>query len=413
MKNFKYKNSILFWGEQNLLNIAHKYPTPFYLYDLSLIRQNFLRLKNAFVDFGGRSIEIAYAVKANNNPQVLNTLAQLGSGADVVSMGELKLAVEAKIPLSKIVFSGVGKSSEELNFAIQNKIKSINVESIEEALEIIAISEKSKSLVNIAFRLNPEVEALTHKYISTGSKSHKFGVLKADIIKFHAKYFNHPFTKIIGLSVHIGSQLTSFKATQLALMELCSLATQIELKQKKALSFLDIGGGLGICYTATDESKLLTVEKYAFKVNQVLSKYYFNHQHPSHKIERKDTQILTEPGRIIVGNAGIIVSKVIRTKLSDKIHFTIIDAGMNDLIRPALYHAHHEMLAINKNTKKKKLITNVVGPICESSDLFLKDFSFDSNILKDDFICIKNAGAYGHTMASTYNQRPLIKEFCL
>jgi diaminopimelate decarboxylase len=395
----QYKNNKLTFDGLSLDKIAAKHPTPFYLYSKKTLDYYYTSFFKAAVKQEIPSPLVCYAVKANANLEVLKRLKKLGSGADVVSVGELKKALKAGIDPQKIVFSGVAKTASEILFALRcgkKGIYSFNVESIEELELINLIAKKEKKFARVAFRLNPQVNAKTHKHISTGNKTHKFGLLKSDILEALSVPEFWTNTTLVGLSIHIGSQLTELKATIAAIKELSNLALQIE----QPLEFLDVGGGLGIDYTKEERSKLASIDLYMKMVSEALSKFYFS---KTDHVPR----IVFEPGRILVGKMGVLVSRVVRTKTSDNCHFTIIDAGMNDLIRPALYEAHHEVLP---ETKSKKMIkTDIVGPICETSDCFGSRKLLPS-LISGDIVIIDNAGAYGFSMASRYNEREIAKE---
>lgn len=396
----QYKKNQLTFDGILLDKIASNKKTPFYLYSKKTLNYNY----NYFIKSAKKekipNPLVCYAVKANANLEVLKALQKLGSGADIVSVGELKEAIKAGISPQKIVFSGVGKTAEEIRFALRSHkdgIYSFNLESIEELELINEIAKKEKKIARVAFRLNPKVNVKTHKHIATGNKTHKFGLLKEDILECLELESLWTNTVLVGISIHIGSQLTDMKATKDAIKELSALALKIDHR----LEFLDVGGGLGIDYTESDRKKLTSIEQYMKIVSASLQEYYF--AHTTHKL-----RIVFEPGRILVGKMGVLVSKVIRTKLSDGRHFTIIDAGMNDLIRPALYEAHHEIHPFIKNAKNRT--TDIVGPICETSDCFGEGRKI-SQMESGDLLVIDNAGAYGHTMASNYNVRPKAKEF--
>jgi diaminopimelate decarboxylase len=395
------KNQLTFDGI-SIAKIAEKRKTPFYLYSKKTLEYYFQQFyKNAKK---AKLIDplVCFAVKSNSNHDVLKKLHKMGSGADVVSMGEMKKAMKAGISPQKIVFSGVGKTEEEITFALKSHphgIYSFNVESIEELEMINFIAKKLKKIARVSFRLNPEVNVKTHKHIATGNKTHKFGLLSKDILEAIDLTHLWTHTTLVGLSIHIGSQLTEMQATEKAIKELSNLA----LKINSPLEFLDIGGGLGIDYTEEDKNNLTSIEEYMGVVAKALNTYYYS------KTDLK-TRVLFEPGRIIVGKMGVLVSKIIRTKLSDGRHFTIIDAGMNDLIRPALYEAYHEILPAHK--KSKSIKTDIVGPICETSDCFGEQRSLPM-MNAGDLLVIDNAGAYGHTMASNYNERTKPLEYLI
>lgn len=396
----EYKNNNLYFDGKRLDAIAAKKRTPFYLYSKKTLRHYYEHFSKAAVKNNLPSPLVCYALKANSNKEVLAQLKKMGSGADVVSVGELKKAIKAGIDPQKIVFSGVAKTAEEIRFALKcgkKGIYSFNVESIEELQLINEIAKKEKRIARVAFRLNPQVNAKTHKHISTGNKTHKFGLLKADIVEaLEAREF-WTNTTLVGLSIHIGSQLTEMKATVKAIEEISKLALSIDV----ALEFLDLGGGLGIDYTAEEKTKLTSIDTYMKTVADALEKYYYS------KTDHCP-RVVFEPGRIIVGKMGVLVSRVVRTKISDSNHFTIIDAGMNDLIRPALYEAYHEVLPAQAS--KKLIKTDIVGPICETSDCFGSKRKLPA-LSAGDLVVIDNAGAYGQTMASSYNEREIATEY--
>jgi diaminopimelate decarboxylase len=395
-----YKKNQLTFDGILLDKIAANKKTPFYLYSKKTLNYYYKYFISAAKKEKIPNPLACYAVKANANLEVLKTLKNLGSGADIVSGGELKRALEAGISPQKIVFSGVGKTASEIRMALRSHkdgIYSFNIESIEELELINEIAKKEKKIARVAFRLNPKVNVKTHKHIATGNKTHKFGLLKEDILECLSLDSIWTNSVLVGMSIHIGSQLTDMKATQNAIKELSTLALQINHN----LEFLDVGGGLGIDYTESDQKKLTSIDQYMKIVSVSLQEHYFS------KTTLKP-RIVFEPGRILVGKMGVLVSKVIRTKLSDGRHFTIIDAGMNDLIRPALYEAHHEVYPFNNAAKN--ITTDIVGPICETSDCFGEGRKI-SKMESGDLLVIDNAGAYGHTMASNYNERNKAKEY--
>jgi diaminopimelate decarboxylase len=396
----QYKNNQLCFDGKSLDSIAATKRTPFYLYSKKTLRHYYEFFSKSAVKNGIVSPLVCYALKANSNKEVLSTLKTLGSGADVVSIGELKKALKAGIDPQKIVFSGVAKTADEIRYALKcskKGIYSFNVESIEELELINQIAKKEKRQARVAFRLNPRVAAKTHKHISTGNKTHKFGILKEDIYEAVEVKQLWTNTTLVGLSIHIGSQLTEMKATVRAIEELAKLALSLETP----LEFLDVGGGLGIDYTAEEKLKLTSIDQYMATISAALEKFYYS------KTDHCP-RIVFEPGRIIVGKMGVLVSRVVRTKTSDNNHFTIIDAGMNDLIRPALYEAYHEVLP--SKMSKAMITTDIVGPICETSDCFGTKRKLPK-LATGEIVVIDNAGAYGQTMASNYNEREIAKEY--
>jgi diaminopimelate decarboxylase len=396
----EYKNNQLLFDGIKLQTLAAKRQTPFYLYSKKTLKHYFTHFLESSRRYDIPSPLVCYALKANTNKEVLKTLKGLGSGADVVSGGELKKALAAGIDPQKIVFSGVAKNEAEIRLAIKSGKKGIysfNVESIEELAMINEIARNEKKIARVAFRLNPKVAAKTHKHISTGNKTHKFGLLREDIIEALTVKEFWTNTTLVGLSIHIGSQLTEMKATVLAIKELSKLALEIETP----LEFLDVGGGLGIDYTKEEKLKLASIDHYMETVSEALKEFYYAHTDHC-------PRVVFEPGRIIVGKMGVLVSRIVRTKVSDGNHFTIIDAGMNDLIRPALYEAYHEVLPAIQSSQQ--ITTDIVGPICETSDCFGTKRKLPK-LGAGDLVVIDNAGAYGHTMASTYNEREKALEY--
>lgn len=363
--------------------IIEQYPTPFYLYSQKILEKNYLDFYQGAKDIGLDPI-VCFAVKSNNNKHVLKTLAKLGAGADIVSGGELKAAIKAGIPADKIVFSGVGKTKDEIKLGLKHQIKSFNVESIEELELINKMAKKLETKANIAFRLNPKVHAKTHKHISTGYKTHKFGILAEDIIKASNEPLYWSDCKLVGISVHIGSQLTDLEATKEAIQNACECANQLP----HPIEFIDVGGGLGVNYHP--DTNAPTIKEYMAIVSEGL------------KASEKKVEVLFEPGRRIAASCGFFVTSVIRSKTSEDCRFLIVDGGMNDFVRPSLYDAYHEVLPGHESSEL--ISTDIVGPICETADCFATKRMLP--LLKyKDFIVIADTGAYGHTMSSTYNMR--------
>jgi diaminopimelate decarboxylase len=382
-----YHDKTLAIGKIKVEDIIKQYPTPFYLYSQTILENNFQQFLSAIKHFNLKGT-VCFAIKSNNNRHVLKTLAKLGAGADVVSEGELKAAIKAGIPANKIVFSGVGKTKEEIKTGLNLGIKSFNVESIEELEMINRLAAKLHTTAFVAFRLNPKVHAKTHKHISTGFKTHKFGILTEDILMAvnDPSYWSH--TKLVGLSVHIGSQLLDLTATKEAIIKACECANQIPF----ALDFIDVGGGLGVTYHQDHPAP--TVMDYMQVVAESIQSYHH------------DCEIVFEPGRRISASCGFFISSVIRSKVSEDCRFLVVDGGMNDFVRPSLYDAYHEILP--SHNSGELLATDIVGPICETADCFGTNRLLPKLIAKD-FIAIADTGAYGYTMSSTYNmrQRPL------
>ncbi len=363
--------------------IIEQYPTPFYLYSQKILEKNYLEFYNKAIENNLKAM-VCFAVKSNNNKHLLKSLAKLGAGADIVSGGELKAALKAGLPAEKIVFSGVGKTKDEILLGLKEDIKSFNVESVEELELINKLAKKLNATAKVAFRLNPKVHAKTHKHISTGYKTHKFGILADDILKTvnDKQYWSH--TKLVGLSVHIGSQLTDLDATKEAIINACECANKLP----HPLEFIDVGGGLGVNYSPNTHAP--TIDTYMKLVAEAVSHY------------KKEVEVVFEPGRRIAASCGFFVTSVIRSKMSEDCRFLIVDGGMNDFVRPSLYDAYHEVLAGHDNGDL--IETDIVGPICETADCFATKRQLP--ILKyKDFVVIADTGAYGHTMSSTYNMR--------
>ena len=333
--------------------LAKKYRTPFYCYSLAQLKKNYHAMNNAF-----RAVKpiICFSVKSNSNLTLLKELKKMGSGADVVSIGELLKATKAGISAKKIVFSGVGKTEDEIKLAIKKKVLLINMESESEANLINKISKKMSRTTSVGIRLNPNVTGKTNKKISTGDNNDKFGLNYNDCIVVCKKINKMKNLKLEGLSVHIGSQITNVKPFKKVL----SVINKIINKTKINFKFIDLGGGMGISYS--NNEKKLDLNKYV----KIVKKF----------VKNKKTQIIFEPGRFIVGNTSILISQIIYIKKSNKKNFIILDAGMNDLMRPALYNAYHKIIPIKKS--KGRIVGNVefVGPICESSDKFSSHKNF-------------------------------------
>ena len=392
MDLLKLKKNKLHINNIKLENILKKRQTPFYLYSLNQIRQNVKHIKSSFKNF---SPLICYAVKANSNLSILKELKKNNLGADVVSIGELKLALKAGIKPNKIVFSGVGKTDEEIKFAIKKNILSINAESTNEIRLINDISKKFKKITNIGIRINPDIKAKTNRKIATGNKVNKFGISISEflnVIKIKNKFKN---IKISLLSVHIGSQIKDINVYKKVLNLISKIL--IKLKTfKHSINCVDLGGGMSIPYFKNE--KKFDFKKFGLEI----SKFY----------KKERVKIIFEIGRFITGNSGHIISKVIYVKrIKDRI-FIIIDTGMNDMARSAIYDAFHEIIPLYKRTKKFSKKVEFVGPICESSDTFgvYKGYSM---LKEGDYVCITNCGAYGRTLSSNYNMRPLLEEVIL
>ena len=378
----KYINKKLKIEEISVHSIAKKYGTPAYCYSYSSLKKNITNFKKKFQSF---SPLVCFSIKSNPNINILKVIKKFGLGADVVSKGELMIALKAGINANKIVFSGVGKTSEEIGFAIDKKILLINAESKSEIKEIDKIAKIKKRKVQIGIRLNPNTDAKTLNQISTGKKENKFGVNEKTFFELidYCKKTNNLVLKC--LSVHIGSQILNHKPYE----KMLKVINDIIRKTSHKFEYIDLGGGMGISYKNND--KELNYKKYNHLIRKFLKHY--------------KSKIIFEPGRSIIGNTGTLVSKIIYIKKNGTKNFVIIDAAMNDLMRPALYGANHEILPVNKINKRKSNIYEVVGPICESTDRFatIKD---SQELREKDFIAICDVGAYGMSLSSNYNVRP-------
>ncbi len=389
MQNLRYVGKNLFIEKLSIKNILKKQKTPFYIYSENQIITNFLKFRNTFKKTNPL---ICFAAKSNSNLNILRVLGKLGAGADVVSGGELLKALKAGIKAKKIVFSGVGKTEEELKLAINKNILLINCESESEAKLVNNLAKKLRKKVSIGFRLNPNVDAKTHKNISTGKAENKFG-LSIKSFKIFLKTINSlKNIKLDALSVHIGSQILSDAPFRKTLSVMSKLIKELRLN----LNYVDLGGGFGINYT--NKEKPINLNKYSKLVENFSKKL--------------DCKIIFEPGRSIIGNTGLLVSKVQFIKKGANKNFIILDAGMNDFMRPALYDAFHQIIPVSKNSAKSKGKIEFVGPICESTCKFgiYKNYQ---KINENDFIAITNVGAYGSSLSSNYNTRPLIAEILI
>ena len=378
----KYFNKILKIENLSIEKIAKKFKTPSYCYSYNQLKKNIQNFKKSFTSI---SPLICFSVKSNANINLIKEIKKFGLGADVVSMGELMIALKAGINPKKIVFSGVGKTSREIEFAIEKKILLINAESKSEVIEIERIAKLKKKSVNIGIRLNPNTDAKTLTQISTGKKDDKFGVNDKIFFEILKYCKNSKNLNLQCLSVHIGSQILNNKPYE----KMLQVIEKMINKSNYNFKFIDLGGGMGISYG--QETKKLNYQKYCIAIKKFLK----NHK----------SKIIFEPGRSIIGNAGILISKIIYIKKNDKKNFVILDAAMNDLMRPALYGAKHKILASKKRNRKINLTHEFVGPICESTDKFISLKNF--NELKEkDFIIICDVGAYGMSLSSNYNVRP-------
>ena len=377
-----YKKNEFFVEKVKSSFLAKKYSTPLYCYSFERIKDNIQSFKNTFKTINPL---ICFAVKANSNKILLTEISKLGLGADVVSGGELMKALKSGIKPNKIVFSGVGKTSEELKYAISKKILLINAESKSEILEIERIAKNKKKKIDIGIRINPNTDAKTLSQISTGKKENKFGISEEMTLNL-IKYINSSKNLSLKcLSVHIGSQILDHRPYEKTLKVL----DKILKKTKFSFEYIDLGGGMGIDYD--NKNKKLNLKKYYLSIKKFL--------------RRNKSKIIFEPGRSIIGNAGVLISKVIYIKKGSRKDFIILDAAMNDLIRPALYNAKHRIIPVKKSKIKSKKNYEFVGPICESTDKFLTTKKFQK-LKEKELIIICDVGAYGMSLGSNYNVRP-------
>ena len=386
MHEFKYKKTNLYCEDVKVRDLAQEFGTPLYVYSYHTLIDHFVKLQQAFKPVNPL---ICYSVKANSNLAILRALVNEGAGLDIVSGGELFRARKAGCPAEKIVYASVGKTDNEIEEAIKLGILFFNVESFSELKNIQHIARRLKRRVNVALRINPDVEPKTHKYITTGKITNKFGIdfNTAKRIILLARGFSH--VKIAGLHIHIGSQITTPEPFVAAIEKVVKFIAGLK-NEGIALKYLNIGGGLGIIYSNETPQ---TAAKFAVKVLPLLKK--------------SGLKIIMEPGRFVAGNAGILVVKVLYVKETPKKKFIIVDGGMNDLIRPALYEAYHSIVALHKINRAEK--ADVVGPICESGDFFAKDRVLPK-AEEGDYLAVMGSGAYGFSMSSNYNSRRRAEE---
>jgi len=389
MDHFNYRDGQLYAEDVSVAEIAASVGTPFYVYSTATLERHFKLFDDAL---DGMDHCICYAMKAASNQAILKTLGNLGAGMDVVSGGEYRRAIAAGIPPEKVVFSGVGKTLEEITLALQKGIRQFNVESDSELAQISEIASSMGKIAPIAIRINPDVDAQTHEKIATGKAENKFGIPLSRAREVYSKASKMPGISVVGIDLHIGSQLTDLKPFEEAYQKLADL-TQILRQDGHKIKRLDLGGGLGIPYDKNKSAPPLPVE-YGKMVRKVLG--------------HLECEIEIEPGRLIVGNAGILVSSVLGIKNGDNRNFLILDAAMNDLIRPAMYDAYHDIIPV-KQPSSDEAVYDVVGPVCETGDTFAKKRTMPE-LSENDLVAFRSAGAYGAVMSSEYNTRPLIPE---
>ena len=388
MDFFQYKNEQLYVEDLPVKQLAEEFGTPLYIYSRATLERHWHAFDSALRDHPHL---ICYAVKANSNIGILNVIAKLGSGFDIVSQGELERVLAAGGEASKVVFSGVAKSRAEIMRALEVGIRCFNVESIAELHHINQIAGEMGKIAPISLRVNPDVDAHTHPYISTGLKENKFGVSVDEAREVYKLAATLPHVKITGMDCHIGSQLTELQPFLDATDRLIRLIEQLK-EDGITLKHLDLGGGLGVTYT--DETPPHPSEYAAALLNKLK--------------DYEDLEIILEPGRAIAANAGILVAKVQYLKSNESRNFAITDTGMNDMIRPALYEAYMNIIEIDRTLERKKAIYDVVGPVCETSDFLGKQRELA--IAEGDYIAQRSAGAYGASMSSNYNSRPRTAE---
>jgi diaminopimelate decarboxylase len=391
VNHFHYRDGVLHAEDVPIPEIAEAVGTPFYCYSTATLERHYRVFAGALA---GLDALVCYAMKANSNQAVLKTLAALGAGADVVSEGELRRALAAGVPPGKIVFSGVGKTAAEMDFALAAGIHCFNVESEPELEQLSARAVASAKTARISIRINPNVDARTHKKISTGKAENKFGIAWQQARRVYARAASLPGLKITGIDTHIGSQITELQPFDDAFALLAELVGTLRA-DGHAIEHVDVGGGLGIPYR-TDNSPPPFPESYAAIVRK--------------HVEKLGTKVILEPGRMIVGNAGILVTSVIYVKEGDAKNFLIVDAAMNDLIRPTLYDAFHDMRPVlAASPEAPRMVVDVVGQVCETGDFLAQDRDLPA-MQAGDLLSIGTAGAYGAVQAGTYNTRLLVPE---
>lgn len=393
MKGFTEKSGLLHADNVPLTTLANEYGTPLYVYSAGKIRENIKNLQNALAKAlpAERQPLIAFACKANSNLAVLRLMQTMGLGCDVVSGGEMTRALRAGIAPDNIVYSGVGKSDEEIGAAIRQNIRQINVESQAELERIAALAKEQNKKARITFRLNPDVAAQTHNKISTGRREDKFGMFADEIGELYGWAAAHEHLDIQGLHMHIGSQLTAMAPFRQAYEKLAAFAAHLK-SRNLPVKTLDLGGGLGITYKDEPAPDL---DAYAALIRDIIAPL--------------ETGIILEPGRFLVGDAGLLLSRVSYIKEHEDRRYIILDAGMNDLIRPALYDAYHAVRPVAQRENAPPVTYDIAGPVCETGDTFIKNQSLPT-LQKGDLIALMSAGAYGFVMASNYNTRPLPAE---
>ena len=391
MDHFTYHNGTLHAESVALSNIAAKVGTPFYVYSTATLERHFRLIDEAL---SGVDHLVCYAMKAASNQAIIKTLAALGAGMDVVSGGEYMRAVKAGVPTDRIVFSGVGKTREEMEMIVQGGVRQVNVESEPEMVLLDKVAREHGKKISITIRVNPDVDAKTHAKIATGKSENKFGIPIAKAREVYAMAGRLEGLDVVGIDVHIGSQLTDLGPFALAYRKVAELAETLRADGHD-IRRLDLGGGLGIPYVRGNEAPPLP-EDYGAMIKR--------------EVGHLDCEVEIEPGRLIAGNAGVLVSSVIHLKEGEGRNFLILDAAMNDLIRPAMYQAHHDIVPVKEPAADANYEEfDVVGPVCETGDTFARNRALQ-RLTEGDLVAFRSAGAYGAVMASEYNSRPLIPE---
>jgi diaminopimelate decarboxylase len=393
----EYKKGELHSERLSLRKLAERYGTPLYVYSSSAIRERYRAFEHAF---HGTPHTICYSVKANSNLSILQMLAKLGAGFDIVSGGELeRVRLASKGAVKKVVFSGVGKTAQELDLALRVGILLFNVESEEEMELLGECAARLRKSANVAFRVNPDVPAKTHPYISTGLHEHKFGIPISAAPELYRRAAAHPYLKVAGASLHIGSQITDVAPFGLALERMAELIQQLA-SEGHQIRFIDAGGGLGISYKSSEAVDFL----------QLTTNYAKAITRPLQQVRKMRLHILLEPGRSLIAPAGALVTRVLYNKKNGNKHFAVVDAAMNDLLRPSLYGARHEIIPVSVGGDAAQPIQmDVVGPICETGDFLARDAVLPV-VERGGYLCILDAGAYGMSLASNYNTRPRAAE---
>ena len=393
MHHFTYKNGVLHAEDVDLQVLAAEVGTPFYCYSTATLERHFRVMNDAFKDTDHL---LCYAMKANSNQAVIKTMAALGAGMDVVSEGELRRALAAGVPARKIVFSGVGKTAREMAYALREGIACFNVESEPELELLSSVAQRVGQRASVSIRVNPDVDAKTHAKISTGKADNKFGITYLRASEVYARAAALPNIDVTGVDMHIGSQITELSPFEQAFKLMAELVTRLK-SEGHNIRHLDLGGGLGVPYRG-DNDIPPHPDEYAAMVKRTLG--------------HLGLKYMLEPGRMIVGNAGIMVSRVIYVKENEGKVFVVQDGAMNDLIRPTLYDAYHEILAVEESRNETSQEADVVGPVCETGDYFAKSRRLPK-LSQGDLMAIMTAGAYGAVQSGTYNTRPLIPEILI